>query len=91
MFPRAQAAVLGLFLTEKGEKRYTTIDYREKWKHRKVWDFPGGPVGKTLPSQCKGPRFDPRSGNYILHATTKSSHAATKILHAATKTRHSLN
>ena len=22
-------------------------------------DFPGGPVAKTLSSQCKGPRFDP--------------------------------
>ena len=26
-------------------------------------DFPGGPVGKTLCSQCRGPRFDPGSGN----------------------------
>ena len=37
-------------------------------------DFPGGPVAKTLHSQCRGPRFDPWTGNYILHATTKSSH-----------------
>ena len=27
------------------------------------WDFPGGPVAKTLTSQCRGPRFDPWSGN----------------------------
>ena len=26
-------------------------------------DFPGGPVAKTLSSQCKGPRFDPWSEN----------------------------
>ena len=25
--------------------------------------FPGGPVAKTLHSQCRGPRFDPCSGN----------------------------
>ena len=25
-------------------------------------DFPGGPVGKTPCSQCRGPRFDPWSG-----------------------------
>ena len=25
----------------------------------KYWDFPGGPVAKTLGSQCRGPRFDP--------------------------------
>ena len=28
-------------------------------------DFPGGPVAKILCSQCKGPRFDPESGNEI--------------------------
>ena len=27
-------------------------------------DFPGGPVVKTPNSQCRGPGFDPRSGNY---------------------------
>ena len=26
-------------------------------------DFPGGPVVKTLCFQCRGCRFDPRSGN----------------------------
>ena len=25
-------------------------------------DFPGGPVAKTLRSQCRGPRFNPWSG-----------------------------
>ena len=36
------------------------------------------PVAKTLFSQCKGPGFDPLSGNKILHSATKSLHAATK-------------
>ena len=26
-------------------------------------DFPGGPMAKTLCSQCRVPRFDPWSGN----------------------------
>ena len=34
-------------------------------------DFPGGPVAKTLRSQCRGLRFDPWSGNKISHATAK--------------------
>ena len=29
----------------------------------KSGDFPGGPMGKTLRFQCKGPGFDPWSGN----------------------------
>ena len=35
-------------------------------------NFPGGPVAKTLHSQCKGPAFDSWSGNKIPHATTKT-------------------
>ena len=31
--------------------------------HAIRWDFPGGPVVKTLCSQCMGPGFDPWSGN----------------------------
>ena len=33
-------------------------------------DVPGGPVAKTLSSQCRGPRFNPWSGSWIPHATT---------------------
>ena len=29
------------------------------WRNCKYRDFPGGPVAKTLGSQCRGPRFDP--------------------------------
>ena len=34
-------------------------------------DFPGGPVGKAPLSQCRGPGFNPWSGNQIPHAATK--------------------
>ena len=30
---------------------------------KNVRDFPGGPVGKTPHSQCRGPGFGPSSGN----------------------------
>ena len=42
--------------------------------------FPGGPVAKTLHSQCREPGFDPWSGNWIPRAATKSLHEATKDL-----------
>ena len=48
------------------------------------WDFSGGPVAKTPSSQCRGPRLDPWSGNYIPQDTTK-------ILCATTRTRKYLN
>ena len=49
-------------------------------------DFPGGPAAKSLHYQCRGPRFDPWSGNQNSHATTKSSHVtAKKIPHAIMK------
>ena len=35
------------------------------------WDFPGGPVAKTLGFQCRGPRFYPWSGKETPHASTK--------------------
>ena len=34
-----------------------------KQKLQAIWDFPGGSVDKTLCSQCRGPGFDPWSGN----------------------------
>ena len=30
---------------------------------RRLWDFPVGPVAKTLCPQCRGPGFDPWLGN----------------------------
>lgn len=35
-------------------------------------DFPGGPVAKTPCSLCRRPRFDPWSGNQILHSAIKA-------------------
>ena len=42
------------------------------------WDFSGGPVAKTLHSQCQGPVFDPWSGNQIPQAATRISHTVSK-------------
>ena len=35
------------------------------YKNSCTWDFPGGPVVKTPYSQCRGPGFDPWSGNEL--------------------------
>ena len=40
--------------------------------------LPGGPVAKIQCCQYRGSRLDPWSGNWIPHATAKSSQAATK-------------
>ena len=41
-------------------------------------DFPGGPIAKTLSSQCRGPGSIPGQGTrQTPRATTKSSHPAT--------------
>ena len=44
-------------------------------------DFPGGPVAKTLRSQCRGPRFDGTRSHTLQQRW--------KIPHATTKTQHS--
>ena len=49
----------------------TSIPLQIQPEHNKVRDFPGGPVAKTPYSQCRGPEFDPWSGNKITHATDK--------------------
>lgn len=36
------------------------------------WAFPGGPVTKTPHSHCRGPRFKPWPGSYILYDATKN-------------------
>ena len=43
-------------------------------------NLPGGPVAKTLHSQCRGQGFDHWSGNQVSHAAAKCSNAATKDL-----------
>ena len=54
-----------LWLNGRDEKNTTT-------------DFPGGPMDETPCSQSRGPRFDPWSGNWIPHASTKILHSTTK-------------
>ena len=49
------------------------------------WNFSGGPVAKTLHSQCRGSRFDTWSGNQVPDATTKDLHATTKTQHGQIK------
>ena len=43
-----------------GDQRQEGAQRRAK---RKLRDFPGGLVVKTLRSQCRGPRFNPWWGN----------------------------
>ena len=50
-----------------------------------TWDFPGGPVAKTLCSQCSGPRFDPWLGNYISCVTTKTQVQPNKYINILKK------
>ena len=44
-------------------------EYTELYKGH----FPGGPVAETPSSQCRGPGYDPWSGNQIPHAAAKRS------------------
>ena len=70
-----------LVVSSHGEKREQTRFVLFLSEHSS-WDFPGGPVAKTPCSQCRGPGFDPWSGNKIPHVLTPQL----KILSAATKT-----
>ena len=69
---------LGLMLCSPWEKDLQNISFPKCLLNKKsLGIFPGGSVAKTLHSQGRGPGSDPWSGNYIPHATTKSSNAAT--------------
>ena len=48
--------------TKKKTFSFNTKKQNMIQKHMKR-DFPGGPVVGTLPSQCRGGRFNPWSGN----------------------------
>ena len=48
-------------------------------RKRREKNFHGPPVGKTPCFQCRGPGFDPWSGNYIPQMATKNRHAIPKI------------
>ena len=62
-------------LLKPGLENFTSVTKGKKKKSDLricyCWDFPGGPVAKTLSSQCRGPR----SGNKIPHAVTKTRHS----------------
>ena len=61
---------------ERREEGKKAEIYTETWggqdkatiKLSDLGDFPGGPVGKTPCSQCRGHGFDPWLGNWIPHA-----------------------
>ena len=50
-------------VTIECQSNYTPIKMLKKKKRSKVRDIPGGPVGKNPRTQCRGPAFDPWSGN----------------------------
>ena len=56
----------------KSDRERQIYDIAHMWNLKKIYtkeliyktgEFPGGPVVKTLHSQCRGPGFDPWSGN----------------------------
>ena len=55
-----------------------TVLYISKFLKEQMVELPGGPVAKTLRSQCTGPWFNPWSGNEIPHPATKSLHGTAK-------------
>ena len=60
------------------------ISNTEFWKNKalQVWELLGGPAGKRMHSQCRGPRSNPRQG-------TRSHVLWPKIPYATVKTRGS--
>ena len=51
-------AKMGSIKDRNGMDLIEADDIKKRWR-----DFPGGPVARTLHSQCRGPRFVPWSGN----------------------------
>ena len=66
--------ILSAISAPTGRKREEAVagKARAGWARDKI---SGGTVVKTLCSQCREPRFDPRSGNEMPHAPTKSLYA----------------
>ena len=48
-------------------------------------DFPGGPVAKTVRSQCRGPGFNPLPGTRSYMPQLRVCMLHLKLLHAVTK------
>ena len=53
------------------KKSVQRLGCQETAKTNFWWRLPGGPVVRTLSSQCRGPGFDPWWGNKVPHAPTK--------------------
>ena len=49
------------------------------------WDFPGGPVAKTLNFQSRKPRFDPCQGSGSYMPSLRVCMVQLKIPHTATE------
>ena len=60
---------------------------KARMKFKATRDFPGGPVAKTLHSQCRAPGFHPRELDLTCHRELDP--ACCKIPNATTKTRYS--
>ena len=64
--PCVRISALVLWLSDKYVRPFVGKKTTTGERIKKMWyteDFPGGPVIKTLSSQCRGPGFDPCSGN----------------------------
>ena len=57
------AAVHGATNSSTQLSDWTELSCQGLGERRRAGDFPGGPVTKTPCSQCRGPRFNPWSGN----------------------------
>ena len=53
-----------MFLKSQWLGSKTTLKENVKKKNRTSWDFPGGPVVKTLRFYCRRHKCDPWSGNH---------------------------
>ena len=70
-----KASVAEWFIYITGLRRVSACLFLSKEPRR---DFSDDPVAKTPCSQCRGPEFDPWSGNWIPHATSDHLHASIK-------------
>ena len=50
-------------LSSAAETGFKQLSKKHAFEEHMHWDFPGGPMAKTPCFQCRGPGFDPYSGN----------------------------
>ena len=58
-----------LILSENNCYNYAELPIWHLGEKKKFWDFPGGPMAKTLCFHCRGNGFSPWLGAKIPHAT----------------------